>query len=70
MRISMYAPNGAHLETITPKQKVWTVDREGEDMHIRFKEYPKDGPPMGCIVDRLKIYGPTIIIIQEDENNR
>jgi hypothetical protein len=70
MRISIYAPNGAHLETITPKQNAWSVEREGkDDMHIRFKEYPNPGPRGGCVTDRLKIYGSTIVIIQEEKDN-
>jgi hypothetical protein len=70
MRISIYAPNGAHLETITPKQKAWSVEKEGDDTHIRFKEYSVGAPRGGCITDRLKIYGSVIVIIQEDEKNK
>jgi hypothetical protein len=47
MRVSIYAPNGAHLETIIPKQKVWSAEWEGEDIHIRLIEYPKKGGGRG-----------------------
>lgn len=68
MRISIYTPQGKHIETITPSEKSWAVEQTETGLKIRFRQFAPDSHFL-CVTDHIEIIGETTVIIQEEEKN-